>query len=107
MAHHAKIRIRNDVHILHKAPRVGLVKKWLFLPIFEQTGAYTSPFGQCDMALSCPDQVHYLLGKIWDSTGADRSTFPMGQSAGLVKNGHFCLFFSKLELTPPLLASVT
>ena len=70
------------------AQRLGIVKKWLFLPIFTifgQTGGYTSPFGLCDMALSCPDQVYYLWGKIWDSTGADRSTFPMAQRVGLAK----------------------
>ena len=54
------------------AQRVGLVKKWPFVPIFGQTGGYNSPFGQCDMALSCPDQVYYLLGRNWDSTWPDR-----------------------------------
>ena len=55
------------------------------LTIFGQTGGYTSPFGQCDTALSCPDQVYYLLGRNWDSTWPDRSTFPMAQCLRLVK----------------------
>ena len=80
---------------LYLAQRVGLVKKWPFLPIFGQTGAYTSPFGQCDMALSCPDQVYYLLGKIWNSTGADRSSFPMAQRVGLVKKWPFLPIFGQ------------
>ena len=81
--------------LFRSAQRAGLVKKWPFLPIFEQTGGYTSPFGQCDMALSCPDHVYYLLGKIWGSTGADRSTFPTAQRVGLVKKLPFLPIFEQ------------
>ena len=79
------------------AQRLGLVKKWLFLPIFPnfgQTGGYTSPFGQCDTAFSCPDQVYYLLGRNWDSTWPDWSTFSMAQCLGLVKKWLFLPIFT-------------
>ena len=79
------------------AQRLGIVKKWLFLPIFTifgQTGGYTSPFGLCDTALSCPDQVYYLLGRNWDSTWPNRSTFPMAQRLGLVKKWLFLPIFT-------------
>ena len=74
-----------------------MAQRLLFLPIFTifgQTEGYTSPFGQCDMALSCPDQVYYLLGRNWDSTWPDRSTFPMAQRLGLVRKWLFLPIFT-------------